>query len=105
MKRCAKVRLIRTCEEGLDADGAPGVCARDIGQTIMASKQAGGRMLFMWPVLTEIVCILHPAGGKEKLRNNGLDLSGFGSWVFLKGDRLPFTIFRVKSLPYLNPMG
>ena len=50
------------CEEGFDVDCAPEVCARELGQTIVASKHISGRVRFILMVLNEGVCILHPDG-------------------------------------------
>jgi len=67
MKRVSKVRLILMCEVGLDVDCGPGVCARETGQAIVASKQISGKARFIWPVLNGIVCILHPVGGNPDI--------------------------------------
>src|SRR5579863_2088254 len=63
LKRCSMDRLIRMCEEGLDVDCGPRVCARVTGQTIVARKQIGERARFTWVILNRYDCILHPASG------------------------------------------
>jgi len=69
MKLLSKAGFIPVCDEGFEFDCAPGVCARELGQRIVASKQISGRARFMSQVLNRTFAFYIRPVAEENLSN------------------------------------